>query len=369
MKDKRLPPYDFEVHANIAEAKTIHTAVYHDANVFQVLLEKIFVPSWQFIASCDELPTEDFYFPFSFLPPIIDEPLVAVKNSQGQFDCFSNVCTHRGNILATEACTSKHGLICKYHGRRFSADGKMVFMPEFKEVQNFPSAQDDLPRYPIQKWGNWLFTSLDQDSSLSPAYAHMMERLSFLTFDIFRYDASRDSSFTIHANWALYCENYLEGFHIPFVHAGLNQVLDFGSYETLTHDDCILQIGYAKEGELCFDLPADHPDYGKNVAAYYYFVFPNLMFNFYPWGLSLNIVAPLSVDQTVVTFKTYILDDNKYNQGAGSDLHTVEMEDEAIVEWVQKGTKSRAYTHGRYSAVRETGPHHFHRLLAMALND
>ena len=121
--------------------------------------------------------------------------------------------------------------------------------------------------------------------------------------------------------------------------------------------------------EEVFDLPKGHEDEGQAIAGYFFWLYPNIMFNFYPWGLSLNIVAPMSVDQTRVTFKTYILDENKYNQGAGSDLHTVEMEDEAIVEWVQKGTKSRAYTHGRYSAVRETGPHHFHRLLAMALND
>ena len=29
-------------------------------------------------------------------------------------------------------------------------------------------------------------------------------------------------------------------------------------------------------------LPEGHFDYGKNVAAYYYWVFPNMMFNFYP---------------------------------------------------------------------------------------
>ncbi len=44
------------------------------------------------------------------------------------------------------------------------------------------------------------------------------------------------------------------------------------------------------------------------------------------------------------------------------------MEDEALVETVQKGTKSRVYQHGRYSVTRETGTHHFHRLLAAALN-
>lgn len=56
-----------------------------------------------------------------------------------------------------------------------------------------------------------------------------------------------------------------------------------------------MQLGIAKEGELVFDLPADSIDFGKQVAAYYYWVFPNLMLNFYPWGLSVNIVQPNGV--------------------------------------------------------------------------
>ena len=88
---------------------------------------------------------------------------------------------------------------------------------------------------------------------------------------------------------------------------------------------------------------------------------------FLPLGLSQHRNS-LAVDKTKITFKTFILDHQKYNQGAGSDLNTVEMEDEAIVENVQRGTKSRAYQHGRYSVTRETGTHHFHRLLADILN-
>ena len=61
---------------------------------------------------------------------------------------------------------------------------------------------------------------------------------------------------------------------------------------------------------------------------------------------------------------TYMYDESKYNQGAGSDLDKVEMEDEEIVQNVQKGIRSRFYTKGRYSVSREKGTHHFHRLLA-----
>jgi choline monooxygenase len=125
-----------------------------------------------------------------------------------------------------------------------------------------------------------------------------------------------------------------------------------------------LQLGIAKEDEDCFDLPPDSPDYGKKVAAYYFFVFPNTMFNFYPWGLSVNIVKPLGIQQSKVTFLTYIADPDKYNRGAGSGLDTVELEDEEVVEAVQKGVRSRFYDHGRYSVTREQGTHHFHRIIA-----
>ena len=44
--------------------------------------------------------------------------------------------------------------------------------------------------------------------------------------------------FLIDANWALYCDNYLEGFHVPFVHESLNEVLDYGSYKTIIYEHC-----------------------------------------------------------------------------------------------------------------------------------
>ena len=177
---------------------------------------------------------------------------------------------------------------------------------------------------------------------------------------------SRD--YLVHSHWALYCDNYLEGFHIPFVHEGLNKVLDYGNYRTEIYDHCNLQIGYTDDASEVFDLPKDHIDYGKNVAAYYYWVFPNMMFNFYPWGLSLNIVRPIDIQKTKVSFITYVYDKNKLDGGAGSNLDKVEREDEFVVENVQKGVRSSFYKAGRFSPKREKGVHHFHRLLSEFLS-
>ncbi|HXB05523.1 MAG TPA: aromatic ring-hydroxylating dioxygenase subunit alpha, partial [Puia sp.] len=358
--------FRFSIDADIAKAKTPDTGLYTDPTIFQEIKEKCFAPSWQFIGGHSQVSASGDAQPFILLGNYLDEPLVLV-NDNDTIRLLSNVCTHRGNLVVNEPCRLSQ-LRCRYHGRLFQLDGALRSMPEFKEVQDFPTETDNLKRLPLQTWGPWLFTSLNPTQPFEAYWGDIQRRLYWLPLDeyVFRPDLSRD--FTVRANWALYCENYLEGFHIPFVHAGLNAVIDFGDYTTELFDNANLQLGIAKDDEDCFDLPPDSPDYGKNVAAYYFFVFPNLMFNFYPWGLSVNIVKPQSQSETIVSFRTWVADEDRYNQGAGSGLDTVEHEDEEIVEAVQKGVRSRFYTHGRYSVTREQGTHHFHRLIARYLD-
>jgi choline monooxygenase len=259
-------------------------------------------------------------------------------------------------------------LICMYHGRRFNLQGKMEHMPEFKEAKNFPRPCDNLHTFPLRKWGSFLFAGLNPSFDFQQVIDKMNERVGFLPLDEFKYDPTTSKEYLVHAHWALYCDNYLEGFHIPFVHEGLNQALDYGTYTTEIYKYCNLQIGYASDGTDSFNLPKDHIDYGKEVAAYYYWVFPNMMFNFYPWGVSVNVVKPININRTKVSFITYIYDPDKFDQGAGSQLEKVEREDEFVVEHVQKGIRSSFYKAGRFSPTREQGVHHFHSLLAQFLN-
>jgi choline monooxygenase len=353
----------FFVDENIAKAKTIDTLFYRDEKLFQEIKEKLFASSWQFIGSEELVKDNGDVYPFLLLENYLDEPLMLTRQKNGAVTLLSNVCTHRGNIVAEKPCKANN-LRCKYHGRLFHLDGKFISMPEFKEVENFPTVADDLKNLPFLKWGKWLFVSLNNKMPADFFLKDMIERVGWLPVDDFVFHPELSRDFKVKANWALYCENYLEGFHIPFVHAGLNSVIDFGNYTTELFKYSNLQVGIAKDDDDCFDLPVNSPDYGKKIAAYYFFVFPNMMFNFYPWGLSVNVVKPINISESKVSFYTYILDKSKYNSGAGSNLDTVEFEDEEVVENVQKGIRSRFYEHGRYSVTREQGTHHFHRIIA-----
>jgi choline monooxygenase len=358
----------FYINPNIAKAETLPAFFYKDPVTFEALKESVFLKSWQFIGDDNLVKLPRTVHPFVLLDGFLTEPMLLTKDKNDHITCLTNVCTHRGNLVALNAGKSKK-LTCTYHGRRFNLKGEFEHMPEFKDAEDFPRPCDNLHQFPLRNLGPLLFAGLNPAFDFQLVIDKMKERIGFLPLDEFILDTSLSKDYLVHANWALYCDNYLEGFHIPFVHEDLNAVLDYGSYKTEIYEHCNLQIGYTKEATEIFDLPRDHIDYGKSVSAYYYWVFPNMMFNFYPWGLSINVVKPLDINRTKVSFISYVYDPTKLNKGAGSGIEKVEREDEFVVENVQKGVRSSFYKAGRFSPTRERGVHHFHTLLSQFLNE
>ncbi|MGQ0828450.1 MAG: aromatic ring-hydroxylating oxygenase subunit alpha [Bacteroidota bacterium] len=358
---------NFFVDKDIRKASTLSSEFYTSEECYNVSKENIFSRTWQFVGDTDEIRLGGQLVPKTVLPGFMDEPVLLVRDKDDQLHCMSNVCTHRGNILIENTCTENH-IRCRYHGRRFELSGKFKQMPEFEEVERFPTEKDDLQKVPFGVWEKLMFTSVKPQIQLEEAIGEMKKRLFFLPLNQYKLEPARSRDYLVKAHWALYCENYLEGFHIPFIHNSLNSAIDYGTYTTELYKYSSLQLALSKGGEDVFDLPKDSPDHGKKVSAYYYWVFPNLMFNFYPWGLSVNVIRPMGTELTKVSFITYIYDESKLDRGAGAMLDKVEREDEAIVENVQKGIRSRFYDSGRYSPQRETGTHHFHRLICEFMN-
>ncbi len=343
------------IHPDITKATTLPSNYYTEDGIYAKILEK-FASTWNFVgySAMFEKKTKQ--------PTFIGTTPMLLTYDGESIRCMSNVCTHRGMVLLNKP-NSGNSIICPYHGRMFNLCGDFKHMPEFDEVEGFPSPQDDLVNTKLENWHGLLFTTLNQLDNFADYISTIEQRMGFLNLDDLKYDSSKERVHKINTNWMLYVDNYLEGFHIPFVHSGLNDVLDYSQYETETFTNGVLQIGYAKDGESTFDIPKGHVDSGKSIAAYYWWLFPNLMLNFYPWGISINVVRPIDVGVTEVKYYGFVLDEAKIDTGAGGDLDSVEFEDQEIVEACYKGMKSRFYQQGRYSPKMEKGVHHFHRLI------
>lgn len=346
---------------DIRKAHTLPSSYYTDPNVFSEIKLR-FRKYWHFAAHKKQL-LENSAIELKHLEKLIGEPVILTADEESR--CISNVCTHRGMLVVDGHC-SKSVLQCPYHGRTFSLDGSMRSMPEFEEVEDFPTNKDDLRNFPILTWKGLIFSGVEP-AGIPSSLNEMEKRVGWMPIETFDYDITRNRSYEINANWALYVDNYLEGLHIPFVHKDLNRALDYDNYQTELFEGGVLQIGIASDGEATFDIPEGSPDFGLDVAAYYYWIFPGLMLNFYPWGLSVNIVVPLTVDRTQIIYRGFVWDKGMLRGGAGGDLDKVESEDQDIVEATQRGVSSTSYNRGRYSPKKESGVHHFHRILTKHL--
>jgi choline monooxygenase len=282
-------------------------------------------------------------------------PLVETRDAAGETRVLSNVCTHRAAIVCEKESTR---LRCPYHGRLFDLDGRALKAPGFGP--EFPRDEDHLPVVPTAWWGPVRFLSL---RPRSPFPREALEPW-FRGVPLDGFTSEAPVSYEMPAHWALYCDNFLEGLHIPFVHPALQASV--ASYRIETFAGGSVQIAGARVDEPALALGPGHPLAGERLAALYFWIFPATMLNVYPWGISLNAVVPLAPDRTRVNFQSFVRDPSLRETGAGAGLHQVEMEDEAVVVSQQRGIRSPLYRPGRL-APAEAAVAHFHELLADAI--
>src|SRR5215470_14013346 len=171
-------------------------------------------------------------------------------------------------------------------------------------------------------------------------------------------------TYDMKCNWKTYVDNYLEGYHLPSVHPGLNRELDYNAYVVEPHPGYVRQFSPIRGAQPGDATPRRYQEPREDLTTDYFWIFPNWMLNCYPDNISLNIVLPLGPERCVAIFEWYFADEvplevrNKTVRFSDE----IQVEDGAICEKVQRNLRSRAYTRGRFSAKQERCVHHFHRL-------
>ena len=339
---------------NINKAQTLHSRFYTDDDIFEKS-KIIFESSSQLICSIDELKNISIY-PFEYFPGFLEEHLIIINNNNN-FTYLSNVCTHRGHLISLSK-SKDCALKCAYHGRTFNLNGTLKNAPGFQGALKFPRDDDNLDEISIENWNNFLFISLQTDSNVIKELSQIDRILP--NFPYSQLSKKPDKyEYEIDCHWAIYCDNYLEGFHVPYIHQGLNDDIDWKKYKTRILDKVVLQTASSKN-------PNDSIDYDdkNNIYAYYFFIFPNIMINYYKWGISINIIEPISKNKTRIKYMIYNLKGYNIPKSSLSSVDTVELEDQKVVLNVQKGIKSRYYNYGRFAPEMEKGVHYFHRLIS-----
>ncbi|MCX6044630.1 MAG: aromatic ring-hydroxylating dioxygenase subunit alpha [Chloroflexi bacterium] len=347
----------------LANAATIPAHWYTDPARLELEKKQVFRRSWQYAAPLDQLRFAGNYVAVD----VAGIPVVLTRDSNGELHAFYNICRHRAGIVAKGAGNRKT-LQCLYHGWLYGLDGCLRTTPEFEAVENFTKADYGLLPIRVETWGPFAFVNMDADGpSLVETLGKIPEETKQFNFDSMRRVERRD--YTVNANWKIYIDNYLEGYHVPVAHPGLYRELDYQHYRVDTFRYYSSQYAPIRPvrtedaaGRVYTALEGDE-------RAFYYWLFPNFMLNIYMGMLQINIIVPLSYDRTLTIFEWFFSDpgtpETWNNLQSSIDFSDqIQKEDIEICEYVWRNLQTGIYEQGRYSVKRENGVHHFHQLLA-----
>jgi choline monooxygenase len=343
----------------LARSWTIPSRWYVDPAFHALDRDAVHARTWQGVGHAALVREPGMYFTAT----VADAPVIVLRDKEGGLRAFYNVCRHRGGPLATTPSGCVKALTCQYHGWTYLLDGTLRGVPRWDRVELFDKKDYGLVPIRVETWQGQVFVNLDPNAApLERTMAGIAERIAPIRLDAMTFVERVD--YEVACNWKVYLDNFLEGYHVPYVHPELMKMYDFRQYTTETTPHWSLQWSPLEPGDAPYDIrPGD--------KAFYFFVFPNYMLNILPGRVQTNLVVPLGPDRCRVEFGFFYRDATgpAAERAIREDLaysDKVQQEDMDICVHVQRGLGSRAYDRGRFSVDAEQAVHHFQESLRAA---
>src|SRR5690349_10024084 len=281
-------PLHLDMHEQIECAHTLASRFYTDSAILEFEKSRIFQRTWHLVGTlhqaCGEVnrTKRTISDPESFFTAdVVGEPVIVVRDKQGELRAFSNVCRHRaGPIALGSGC--KNVLRCQYHGWTYTLDGRLIGTPDVEGVEFFDRSSMGMVPLRMETWEKFIFVNFDgsrckekekiateSQSAQRPekkeidsdvAHAGSGPLAAYLGkipeqargFQFVGLQLAERRDYVINCNWKVYVDNYLEGYHIPIAHPGMMKEIDYGQYRTDTfrnHSHQFAPIRAVNEGD------------------------------------------------------------------------------------------------------------------------
>ena len=204
-----------------------------------------------------------------------------------------------------------------------------------------PCEQLQLIPFTVQIMAEWIFIAWNPPEQ--PPQDWFPTLNNFLTPEMSTWRIRSTVRHTLKCNWKVYIENYLEGYHIPYLHPSLSKEISLSKYEIRVNNREIQHI-----------VPTKGNSTNNGLWIY---CWPNLAFNIYQNGLSVERVLPISASQTLIEY-WYCFPPETSEEDINSSIEmstVVTKEDIRIVEAIHKNLASGIHTAGPLSPKHEIG--------------
>ena len=195
-----------------SQARTMPPAFYTHEGFLELEKDQIFRRQWVCLGHVGEVPEPGDYF----TTELVGEQLLVSRDTAGCIHVLSNVCRHRGNLVA-EGRGNRRSFVCAYHAWTYDLNGTLKTAPLMKTVKGFDAKNCRLPQMKTEIWNNFIFVNLDGSAEpLAPQMAGLQEVLRNYHHE------ERNLLFTDEAiwgtNWKNLTENFMEGYHLFATH-------------------------------------------------------------------------------------------------------------------------------------------------------
>lgn len=291
-------------------------------------------------------------------------PIVTVRGQDGKVRAFRNVCRHRGMQLAAgSGCAN--AFMCRYHGWTYGLDGGLRHVPHEDGFPGLDKSRHGLVPVAAEERAGLVFVTQEGDGNQLDALPDLISRDQIL------YAVTERE---VEANWKVFLEGFLEGYHIRATH--LETFLPYG------FDNLTLLETFGRNSRITFPFKRikkleNVPAAERNVmglVTYVYHLFPNALVTVLSSHTNLVVLEPIAIDKT--RFVSYTLTNPGHGDAAEAVAaakrdaefvgNTGAAEDRAVVSAIQRGLASGAnevFTFGHYESLIV----HFHRQLTAAL--
>jgi choline monooxygenase len=364
--------FDSSLLENFDEAGTVAHglpgAAYTSDDFYQLEQQEVFANGWVFVGYAHGLAKPGDAIPIE----VGGLPLFLIRNQQDEIAAFHNVCRHRNLKLIDKADNCGKLIRCPYHSWSYDLCGALKNAPYFGgSVRSLPEdfKLEDNGLVPVNcaLWHDWIFVNLSsQPASFEDFLAPIKRQLGATDVTGYVPRATLDLG-EVSCNWKLLMENFIEPYHVQFVHKKTTEQ-PLEDHYTVVDEHCLgsavelseEQVANAKAGTL-------------GVTSHYLTLFPNFVMGTYqPDQLGVHLNQPIAANVTRQQRVIYTHKDAHYSDAQIQDLvdlwHSVHLEDHEMCVRLQQGRHSPlAAPGGLLSPHWENSVRKFQQLVADAI--
>ena len=355
----------------IQEARCLPAEAYTTERFLDLERRTLFSNRWICIGLAGDVPEPGDATPLE----VAGRSVIMARDSAGAVRVFHNYCRHRGMKILSGPVRGRTRLACPYHAWTYALDGRLLHAPHFHGPGRHGAAPvEGLAQVRSAVWHQLVFVNLSGDAPAFAEYIAPLER-RWARHDLGLLCHAEGRAYEIGSNWKLAVENFIDYYHLPCVHKGLNRYSPMEDHYPIQEGDRFFGQGtgrYAANDEASGMLPTfpGLADAEQSVTEAIC-LFPNLLVTIFSDNLRIILVEPNGAGRCRERVEVFVVGD----EAAGPHLAPVRhalvarfesfnLEDIAIVEGLQDAFATTAFDGGRLSPALDANIHHFHRLIA-----